>query len=369
MNSMLFMRGRFILQSEKQRWQGSPPGNWPIATWTSGRRNRSRVPCAGGSFAAMNRTDRLVAMVLYLQGRRVVRAAEMAEHFEVTERTVYRDMAALSEAGVPIAGEAGVGYTLMKGYHLPPVMFTAAEASSLFVGGELVKQFTDPSLHIPMTTALDKLRAVLPRESQDHVDRLVRGTVVMGPGFGSHQDPASQPLLLPVQQGVVQRRVLRLAYRARTRAEETVREVEPLGVVFYGGAWYVVAWCRLRQGLRHFRIDRIRRLELRSERFEARADFNLAAHLRERGAERETLRACIWFAQEVQDRARRESYATLVEEQVRDGGAEFSLFTYSFEWMARWILSFGVNAEAVAPAELRRLVREEAENAARRHAG
>lgn len=316
----------------------------------------------------MNRTDRLVAMVLYLQGRRVVRAAELAEHFEVTERTIYRDISALSEAGVPIAGEAGVGYTLMKGYHLPPVMFTVDEASSLFVGGELVKTFTDPSLHAPMTTALDKLRAVLPRDSQDHVDRLVRGTVVLGKGFGPNQDPAAQPMLLPVQQGVVQRRVLRMTYRGGSRIDETEREVEPLGVVFYSANWYLVAWCRLRNDLRHFRIDRIRRLELRTERFEARPDFNLVKHLEDYGAQGETMPARVWFARGVQERARRESYATLVEELPRDGGAEFSLFTVSYEWMARWLLSFGSCAEAISPPELRRLVREEAARVAQSHA-
>jgi len=316
----------------------------------------------------MNRTDRLVAMVLYLQGRRVVRACELAEHFEITERTVYRDVAALSEAGVPIAGEAGVGYTLMKGYHLPPVMFTAEEASSLFVGGELVKQFTDPSLHAPMTTALDKLRAVLPRESQDHVDKLVRGTLVLGKGFGPNQDPATQPMLLPVQQGVVQRRVLRLSYRGGARAEETQRDVEPLGVVFYGGAWYLVAWCRLRLDLRHFRIDRIKRLELRSDRFEPRPDFNLAEHMARVDEPRHVVPARVWFARVAQDKARRESYATLVPEKERDGGHEFSLYTMSLEWMARWLLSFGPNAEAMEPPRLRRLVREEAEKVARRHA-
>lgn len=316
----------------------------------------------------MNRTDRLVAMVLYLQGRRVVRACELAEHFEVTERTVYRDISALSEAGVPIAGEAGVGYTLMKGYHLPPVMFTAEEASSLFVGGELVKQFTDPSLHVPMTSALDKLRAVLPRESQDHVDKLVRGTLVLGKGFGPNQDPAQQPMLLPVQQGVVQRRVLRMNYRGGARVDETQRDVEPLGVVFYGGSWYLVAWCRLRTDLRHFRIDRIKRLELRSERFEPRPDFNLAEHMRARDENLETIPARVWFARNVQEKARRESYATLIEEVQRDGGAEFSLFTVSLEWMARWLLSFGTCAEALEPPRLRELVRLEAEKIAARHA-
>src|SRR5258708_22714386 len=115
----------------------------------------------------MNRTDRLVAMVLRLQGRRVVRASELAAHFGITERTVYRDIAALGEAGVPISGEAGVGYSLMKGYQLPPVMFSAEEAGSLFVGGELVKQFTDASLQAPMMSALHQLPALPPRARPD----------------------------------------------------------------------------------------------------------------------------------------------------------------------------------------------------------
>ncbi len=306
-------------------------------------------------------------MVLYLQGRRVVRAVEMAEHFSVTERTIYRDIAALGEAGVPIAGEAGVGYTLLRGYHLPPVMFTAEEASALFVGGELVKQFTDPSLQAPMMTALEKLRAVLPRDHQDQVERLVRGTMIVGRGLGLRGEPDGQPMLLPVQQGVAQRRVLRMAYRASTRGEETQRDVEPLGVVFYGGAWYLVAWCRLRQDYRHFRIDRIHRLELRGERYEPRPDFNLARHLDDHGAQRDAVCARVWFAREVQERARRESYATLVEETTRDGGTEFSVYTVSLEWMARWLLSFGVSAEAVAPKKLRDLVRKEAAEIARRH--
>src|SRR5450432_1525050 len=112
----------------------------------------------------MNRTDRLVAMVMFLQGRRIVRAEDLAAHFEISVRTVYRDLSALSETGVPISGEAGVGYTLLKSYHLPPVMFTAEEASSLFVGAAFAKRFSDRSMRSPLDSALLKIRAVLPRE-------------------------------------------------------------------------------------------------------------------------------------------------------------------------------------------------------------
>lgn len=315
----------------------------------------------------MNRTDRLVAMVMHLQGRRLVRAQELAGHFEISLRTVYRDIAALGEAGVPIAGEAGVGYSLLKGYHLPPVMFTADEASTLFVGAEMVRRFADTSLHAPLNAALDKLRAVLPRDRQDHVARLAERTVIAGRPDGRRPDPAAAPWLLTVQQGVAQRRVLRLTYHGAGREEDTRREVEPLGLVFYSAAWYLVAWCRLRRDFREFRLDRIRRLDLSAEIFPSRPDFSLSEHL-EKNVERENmLPVRVWFAQRAQDRARRESVATLIEGAARDGGSEFSFTTFSLEWLARWILSYGSDAEALEPARLRELVKREASEVARRH--
>lgn len=319
------------------------------------------------SKARMNRTDRLVAIVMHLQGRRVVRAEELATHFEVSVRTVYRDIAALGEAGVPITGEAGVGYCLVKGYHLPPVSLTAEEATALVVGGAMVKQFTDASLHAPMAAALDKLRAVLPRDRQDFVERLVKQTVVVGRPGGPRPEPDAQPWLLAVQRGVAERRVLRITYRGRER-DETARDVEPLGVICAGAAWYLVAWCRLRGDVRHFRVDRIRTLALLDETFPVREDFSLTQHIADQAAQDEVLPARVWLAKAAQERAQRESYATLVAERERDGGAEFSLTTFSLEWLARWVLSFGRDAEALEPARLRRLVREEAECVVKCHA-
>ena len=306
-------------------------------------------------------------MVLFLQGRRVVRAGDLAARFEINIRTVYRDIAALGEAGVPISGEAGVGYCLMKGYQLPPVMFTAEEASAFFVGGELVKQFTDASLQGPMASALDKLRAVLPRERQDHVEKLVSRTIVRGRVGRASPDVAAQRWMVTVQQGVVLRRVLRMTYRGLERDEDTQREVEPLGVVFYGGSWYLVAWCRLRKGFRHFRVDRIRRLELLPVEFSPRPDFSLAEHMNRSGVDGQNRPVRVWFHAHAQERAQRESYATLIEENRRDGGAEFTLYSYSLEWTAQWLLSFGERAEAVAPAELRQLVLHAAEKIAAKH--
>lgn len=321
----------------------------------------------------MNRTDRLVAMVMHLQGRRLVRAEDMARHFEVSVRTIYRDIAALGEAGVPITGEAGVGYSLVRSYHLPPVMLTADEAAALFVGAEMVRHFTDASMSEPMTAALDKLRAVLPPDRKEHVERLARQTVVMGRtgggGAANAGEPETQPWLLAVQRGVAARRVLRLRYRGAARAEETVREVEPLGVAFYAAAWYLVAWCRLRNEVRHFRVDRIQNLETLAEAFPARTEFSLARHLEEQMRKTDTVSARVWFSDGAVARAKKESYATLVEEKRREGGAEYSLYTYSLEWLARWVLSFGAEAEALEPVELREKVRAAAEAVAERYLG
>ena len=313
----------------------------------------------------MNRTDRLVAIVMHLQGRRLVRAEELAEHFEISVRTVYRDIAALSEAGVAIVGEAGVGYSLVKGYHLPPVMFTTEEALALFVGGEMVNHFTDASVAAPMNMALAKIRSVLPPDRQDDVDRLAAAMAVEG----NWRMPSTvdQRVLLPIQRAIVSRRVLRMAYRARAREEDTVRHVEPLGVTFYGGAWYLVAWCRLRGDFRHFKLERLRDLEVLEERFQPRPGFTLQKHLQENHARLETFPARIRFSDAVVERARRESYGGLGEERRIPGGVEVDMRTYSYDWLARWIVSLAGEAQAIAPPALREAVRMQAARVLAQH--
>ncbi|MEO6004588.1 MAG: YafY family protein [Opitutus sp.] len=305
----------------------------------------------------MNRTDRLVAMVMFLQGRRVVKAEELANHFEINIRTVYRDVSALGEAGVPVMGEAGVGYSLVKGYHLPPVMFTSEEAMALFVGSELVKQFADASMTAPMASALLKIRSVLPRERQDDLDRLTRATAIYGaPRLPSGVDHRT---LLPIQQAIVSRCVLRLTYRGKGRDTATGREVEPLGVAYHRDAWYLVAWCRMRQDFRSFKLERFHALEVLKERFASRPDFSLREHLERSMESEDTVDARLWLSRDAMERARRESFSNIVAEREVKDGFEVNVQTFSLEWLAKWILSFGNEAEALDPARLRKLIRDE----------
>lgn len=311
----------------------------------------------------MNRIDRLLGTILLLQTRRVVTAEQIAAHFEISVRTVYRDLSALSEIGVPIAAETGVGYSLLKGYHLPPVMFSESEACALFVGGELVKGFADASLAGPVDAALLKIRAVLSREQRDQAERILQNTAVIAP----HRQPCGldREILQPVQQALALRRVLHLDYQAAGRKTATARDVEPLGVVFYGNAWYLVAWCRLREDYRHFRLDRIRHLALRDVTFEPRDGFSLRAHLEESVRKEDRIPARVRFTREAAERVRSQCFAGLVEERPAGSRVEMDFLTFSLEWLARWVLAFGDAAEVVSPERLRKLVKAEAERVAR----
>jgi len=307
----------------------------------------------------MNRVDRLMAMVLRLQGRRVVRAEDIAAHFEISVRTVYRDIAALGEAGIPIVAEAGVGYCLAKGYHLPPVMFTAEEASALSIGGKLVEHLTDASLRKQMETALLKIRSILPRDRQDYLDRLDRSTVVISPSSSAIPRLSSEALI-PIQRALAERRVLALDYQGGQRREITQRQVEPLGLVYYSDNWHLIAYCRLRRDVRDFRTDRIRTLQLRDELFIGHTDFSLKRHLETVMRSEHFELARIRFNPEVMERVRRERSWGLVEEASESAGIAVTLLDCSVESLAGWVLSFGSKAEVLAPERLKELVATEA---------
>lgn len=313
----------------------------------------------------MNRIDRLMATILLLQSRRVITAEEIAGHFEISLRTVYRDVAALSEGGVPVVAEAGIGYSLLNGYSVPPVMFTAEEASALFMGGELVDHLTDRSLQTQMRSALLKIRAVLPRSQQEQLDRLERTTALLIPPPGGGQgDPA---VLARLQSALAQRRVVEIRYRDRTGAAETRRAIEPLGLIYYGDQWHLIAWCRLRQDLRDFRTDRILELKILGEVFEGHRGFSLRDHVnswRERCA---TIEVSLRVHRRSAGRLRRAWLGAILEEHWEGDWLQLTVLMDESDWMLGWLLSFGESLEALAPERLRERLAERATDLARHH--
>ncbi len=305
----------------------------------------------------MNRVDRLVATLLLLQSRSVVRAKDIADHFGISTRTVYRDINALCEAGVPIAAEAGEGYSIVAGYHLPPVMFTREEVSALLVGVKFVEKHTDKSLREHAKSAMLKIQSILPDESRKYIEGLKQSTV-MPTWSRRRSDTARDDVLVTIQHAVVNRKLLKIAYHAQSRDSLSQREVEPLGLLYYADAWHLIAYCRLRQDYRDFRTDRIRAIALRDASFEPRQGFSLAEYLSQAGKLENPVRIRVKFSRKVAAHVREKSFG-LIDEQALEDGVAMTFLVENLHWAAHWLLSYGSLAQVLSPNSLRKLVLEE----------
>ncbi|MGN6527819.1 MAG: helix-turn-helix transcriptional regulator [Burkholderiaceae bacterium] len=222
----------------------------------------------------MRRADRLFQIVQLLRGRRLSTAAWLADKLEVSLRTVYRDVADLQAQGVPIDGEAGVGYRLSAGFDLPPLMFTSTEAQALVAAVRLVQARLDRGLAEAAEDALGKIVAVLPP--------LARAAAETLPLYSGRRafDEVTAGSLATLRDAAVARRFVHFDY-ADARGAATSRTVRPLACVDWEAAWTLVAWCEHRSAFRSFRLDRMRRLKALEERFRDEPGRTLADFLRE----------------------------------------------------------------------------------------
>jgi predicted DNA-binding transcriptional regulator YafY len=209
----------------------------------------------------MRRADRLFQIVQHLRGRRLTTAAQLAGWLEVSERTVYRDIRDLSISGVPVEGEAGVGYRLRPGFDLPPIMFTIDEVEALVAGARVMETWGGPALGRHARSAIAKIALALPAARREEIER----TKLFAPGFLAPKNAAAG--LETVRQAILQRRKLHIEYvDGANRASS--RLVDPLALYFWGTTWSVAAWCESREGFRVFRLDRLRSLEIGDEKFD-----------------------------------------------------------------------------------------------------
>lgn len=210
----------------------------------------------------MRRADRLFQIIQLLSHDKVVTAQSLAETLEVSERTIYRDVQDLSLSGVPITGEAGIGYRLMKGFHLPPLMFNEEELAALLLGARMVQAWTDKGLARATGHAMRKIETVIPERLKPE---LARGELLV-PDFATGNEVAENLALL--RGAVKQQRKAGYDY-TREDGQRSSRTVHPLGLFYWGKVWTLVAWCELRDQFRHFRLDRMRNVEVLNDRFES----------------------------------------------------------------------------------------------------
>jgi len=208
----------------------------------------------------MRRADRLFQIVQLIRGRRLTTAAFLAQRLEVSQRSVYRDVADLQAQGVPIEGEAGVGYRMRAGFDLPPLMFTHDEARALVAAVRLAQPRLDIALAAQAGSALAKILGVLPPAARAAAESLAVYAPPVGP------DSATRGRLETLRVAAESRRVVMIDY-LDLKEQRSVRRVRPLGCFFWSEVWTLAAWCESRTGFRNFRVDRIERLEVLEDRF------------------------------------------------------------------------------------------------------
>ncbi len=204
----------------------------------------------------MNRIDRLFGITTMLQSKKYVPAEKIAEQFGISVRTVYRDVKALCEQGIPISFEQNRGYFLVQGYFLPPVSFTPEEANALLLMEKIIYGVADKSIHAHYTTALHKVKSVLRSPEKDRIDQLTSHIKIsVSKHFSGNFD-----YLATLQSAISHRHIIEVEYR-NNNGITTQRQLEPIGLVFYLAAWHVIAWCHLRNEYRDFKVVHIQQLK------------------------------------------------------------------------------------------------------------
>lgn len=202
------------------------------------------------------RFDRIIAILIQLQSKRIVKAQELAERFEVSLRTIYRDIRTLEASGVPIYGEAGIGYSLVDGYRLPPVMFTREEAGSFIAAEKLMQKFIDKELGQHYQSAMFKLKSVLQNSDKDWVSS-IESKVLVQPSSGNLFNENVPNAMAILFKSVADKTQVVLNYQALEAETASERTIEPVGIFHDNQNWYMLGFCHLRNDYRQFRADRI----------------------------------------------------------------------------------------------------------------
>lgn len=312
----------------------------------------------------MNRIDRLNALRILLESRRLITAQEIAEHFGLSLRTVYRDIHSLQEAGIAIEGEAGIGYSLSRHAQLSPVSFQSTEALSLLLAAKVVERHLDAYHTAIFESAMRKIRAALPLQEKDHLERLEAKIALPDMGFPRKGilDPEA---LHPIQHALLQGSMLEIEYYTGYTQSTNLRNVAPIGILFYAGYWHLIAWCLLRHEYRDFRVDRI--LKLRDIGSHTLKNLkSLDDYLKEMSQqhgdskknERPLTECVIRFSPQLYWLFERTRFRFgFVRQHAIDTGkhrgwTEATFYFDNLDELSRWILSFTHDASIVSPTRL-----------------
>ncbi len=223
----------------------------------------------------MHRVDRLMNILLTLQSKKFVTTKTFSEKYKLSERTIYRDIKALNEIGVPIYLEPNKGYGLMEGYFLPPLTFTIEEANSLLLLQTLADKFTDKSILQKSNSALEKIKAVLKYSDWKKYEEISSKLEV----YISNDTNNKSDFLSKIQNAILEKSILKISYTDNNN-NKTLREIEPLGLIFYTNQWHLLAWCTSREDYRDFKVKSISQLSISPKHFTKEHSYTIQDYMK-----------------------------------------------------------------------------------------
>jgi len=303
----------------------------------------------------INRFDRISALLVQLQSRPLVKASEMAERFEVSLRTIYRDMRTLSEAGVPLCGNSGIGYSLVEGYRLPSLMFTKEEAMAFLTAEKIIEKLTDSQNSNFFHMGMDKIRAALRAVDKNYLHNIDDSIAV----YKSRNARESLPnLLQTILSSINDKLIIEVNY---TNADEnkSLRDLEAVGISYTHPNWYLSAWCHLREEYRVFRLDRIKNIKI-TTRKHTKVHPPLESVLDYTDFYQCLQKVILLTSKDVaRYNADRCCFMGLTEEKVlADGQIEQTYMAYSLEPLARWVLANADTTIVVSPVEIKDIMKK-----------
>jgi len=306
--------------------------------------------------------DRIVAILIQLQSKKIVKAHELAERFEVSLRTIYRDIRTLEASGVPIYSEAGIGYSLMDGYRLPPVMFTREEASSFIAAEKLMQKFTDAELGSHYASAMYKLKAVLQGSDKEWVST-IESKVLMQTSGTTVNEKAPNTLAF-LFKSIAEKTQIILGYEAIEADGMTERIIEPVGVFHDHNNWYFLGYCHLRKAYRQFKTDRIHTITNTATPFVLEHE-PLEVHLQKEKQQTLATKIIIRVDKKIAKYiAEDKKLHGFVSEKKTGDVVEMTFMCQNVsEYFPRWYISFGDYATIVEPEALKVKVLELIEKA------
>ncbi|MGN0003159.1 MAG: helix-turn-helix transcriptional regulator [Sphingobacterium composti] len=296
------------------------------------------------------RFDRLLSIYFYLQSKPLVKAQDLADKYEVSLRTIYRDIKSLEQAGVPIIGEAGYGYSLMHTYKIQPINFTEQEALSFGVAEKLMQHYLDKEMGEHFSNALLKMKGVLRFADKENVADLDSKVLInKQKHFLNENVPTALATLF---ESMVKKRQIHLHYKS-IESNSQERNIEVIGVFQEGQFWYFMAYCHLREEVRQFRLDRIEHIRLTDERY-TQQFMPLNVYLEANNKEEVLHTIRVWVSKEMSRYLHWErQYYGFIQEEEKNNGVEMLFHTSQIEHFARWFMMFADEAVIYEPEILK----------------